>query len=50
MCKILTWLRGLGQKLLIFHDFIVSQFPEETWAQKVPNQTEKNGQKELESC
>ena len=28
---------ALGSKLQIFHDFIVSQFPEETWAQRKPN-------------
>ena len=36
--KILTWLQGFRLNLQIFHDFIVLQFSEETWAQKKPNQ------------
>ena len=35
--KILTWLWGFGDKIAIFDDSIVSQFPEKTWAQR--NQT-----------
>ena len=29
---------ALGTKLQIFQHFDVSQFPEETWAQRKPNQ------------
>ena len=47
---ILTWLQGSGTKLQMFHDFIFSQFPEETWAQRKPNQIYKNDQKASESC
>ena len=36
--KILTWLWGFGDKIAIFDDSIVSQFPEKTWAQRKPNQ------------
>ena len=36
--KILTWLRGFRDKLQIFHDSIISQFPEETWAQTKADQ------------
>ena len=37
---ILTWLRGFRDKIanIIFHDSIVLKFPEETWAQRKPNQ------------
>ena len=37
--KILTWLRGFRVKVANFHDSIVSQFPEETRAQRKPNLT-----------
>ena len=30
--------KALGTKLQIFHDSLVSQFPEEIWAQRRPNQ------------
>ena len=36
--KIVTWLRDFRVKIANFHDYIVSQFPEETWAQLKPNQ------------
>ena len=36
--KILTWLRVFRDKLANFHNSIVSQFPEETWAQRKSNQ------------
>ena len=36
--KILIWVQALETKLQMFHDSIVSQFPEETWAQRKPNQ------------
>ena len=29
---------ALGSKLQIFQDYVVSQFPKETWAQRKPNQ------------
>ena len=35
---------ALGLKLQIFHYSIDSQFPEEVWAQRKPNQISKNGQ------
>ena len=34
----------------IFHNSIISQIPEETWAQAKPNQMWKNDQKASESC
>ena len=37
--KILTWLRGFRVKVANFHDSIISQFPEETRAQRKPNLT-----------
>ena len=37
--KILTWLRGFRGKVANFHDSIVSQFPDETRAQRKPNLT-----------
>ena len=37
--KILTWFRGFTDKIA------VSQFPEETWTQRKPNQVKKNDQK-----
>ena len=36
--KILTWLRGLSDKIAKCFDSTVSQFLEETWAQRKPNQ------------
>ena len=36
--KILTWLRGFMVKIAIFQYSIVSQLPEETCAQRKPNQ------------
>ena len=36
--KILTWLRAFMDKIAIFRDSIVSQFPEEIWAQRKPKQ------------
>ena len=35
---------GLGTKLHFFHDSIVLQFLEESWAQRKPNQVQKNDQ------
>ena len=35
--QILTDCEVLGSELHIFHDSIVSQFPEEIWAQRKPN-------------
>jgi len=35
--KILTWPRAFRGKIAIFYDSIVSQFPEETWAQRGQN-------------
>ena len=48
--KILTWLRGLSDKTENFSRPIVSKYPEETWAQRKPNQVQKNDQKASESC
>ena len=48
--KFLTWLRGFRDKLQIFHNSIVSHFPEETWAQRKPIQILKNEQQASESC
>ena len=36
--KILTWLRAFMDKIVIFRDSIVSQSPEEIWAQRKPKQ------------
>ena len=35
---------GLGTKLQFFHDSIILQFLEESWAQRKPNQIQKNDQ------
>ena len=48
--KILTWLRGFSDKIENFSRLIVSKYPEETWAQRKPNQVQKNDQKASESC
>ena len=39
---------GSKSKLQSLHDYIVSRFPEETWAQRKPNQIQKNDQKASE--
>ena len=46
--KILTWLRAFMDKIAIFRDSIVSQFPEEIWAQRKPKQIKKYDQKASE--
>ena len=43
------WLWDFRVKIANFHDSIVSQFPEETWAQGNPTQIQKNEQKASES-
>ena len=35
--KTLTYLRDFRDKIAIFYNFIVSQIPEETWAQRKSN-------------
>ena len=43
------WLWGFRVKIANIYNSIVSQFPEETWAQRKPNQIYKNDQKASKS-
>ena len=47
--KILTWFRGFRVKIANFYHSIVLQFPEEFWAQRIPNQIWKNDHKASEN-
>ena len=48
--SILKWPRGFSDNIENFSRLIVSKYPEETWAQRKPNQVQKNDHKASESC